>query len=47
VTGAVAVLWKHFHMIVGGGYGYYFIPGLNIPNTSRTFVPEVSLAVVL
>jgi hypothetical protein len=47
VIGGVAVLWKHFHMIVGGGYGYYFIPGLDIPNSSRTFVPDLSLAVVL
>jgi hypothetical protein len=47
VIGGVAVLWKHFHMIVGGGYGYYFIPGLNIANTSRTFVPDLSLAVIL
>ena len=33
VIGGVAVLWKHFHMIVGGGYGYYFLPG---PQTSPT-----------
>jgi hypothetical protein len=47
VIGGVAVLWKHFHLIAGGGYGYYFIPGLDIPNTSRTFVPDLSLSVVL
>jgi hypothetical protein len=47
VIGGVAVLWKHFHMIVGGGYGYYFLPGMDIPNTSKTFVPDLSLAVVL
>ncbi len=47
VIGGVAVLWKHFHMILGAGYGYYFIPGLDIPNTSKTFVPDVSLSVVL
>ena len=46
VIGGIAVLWKHFHMIVGGGYGYYFIPGMNIANTSKTFVPDLSLAVV-
>ena len=45
--GGVAVLWKHFHLIAGGGYGYYFLPGLDIPNTSRTFVPDLSLSVVL
>jgi hypothetical protein len=43
----VAVLWKHFHLIAGGGYGYYFIPGMDIPNTSKTFVPDLSLSVVL
>jgi len=46
VIGGIAVLWKHFHMIVGGGYGYYFLPGLNIANTRKTFVPDLSLAVV-
>ena len=34
-------------MVVGGGYGYYFVPGLDIANTSKTFVPDLSLAVVL
>ena len=43
----VAVLWKHFHMILGAGYGYYFVPGLDLPNTTKTFVPDASLAVVL
>jgi hypothetical protein len=47
VIGGVALLWKHFHLIAGGGYGYYFIPGLDIPNSSRTFVPDLSLAVYL
>jgi hypothetical protein len=45
--GGVAVLWKHFHMIVGAGYGHYFVPGLDIPNPKKTFVPDVSLSVVL
>jgi hypothetical protein len=45
--GGVAVLWKHFHLIVGAGYGYYFLPGLDVPNTTKTFVPDASLAVVL
>jgi hypothetical protein len=47
VIGGVAVLWKHFHLIAGAGYGYYFIPGLNVPNTTKTFVPDLSLSVVL
>jgi len=45
--GGVAVLWKHFHMILGAGYGYYFIPGLDLPNTTKTFIPDASLSVVL
>jgi hypothetical protein len=47
VIGGVAVLWKHFHLIAGAGYGYYFLPGLNVANTSKTFVPDLSLSVWL
>jgi hypothetical protein len=45
--GGVAFLWHYFHLIVGAGYGYYFLPGLDIANPKRTFVPDASLAVVL
>jgi hypothetical protein len=45
--GGVAFLWHYFHLIVGAGYGYYFVPGLDIANTKKTFVPDASLAVVL
>ena len=45
--GGVAFLWHYFHLIVGAGYGYYFVPGLDIPNTKKTIVPDASLAVVL
>ncbi len=45
--GGVAFLWHYFHLIVGAGYGYYFVPGLDIPNWKKTFVPDASLAVVL
>ena len=45
--GGIAVLWHYVHLIVGAGYGYYFVPGLDIPNTKKTFVPDASLAVVL
>ena len=45
--GGVALLWRHFHLIVGAGYGYYFVPGLDIANTKKTFVPDLSVAVVL
>lgn len=45
--GGIAVLWKHFHLIVGAGYGNYFLPGLDISNPKKTFVPDASLSVVL
>jgi hypothetical protein len=45
--GGIAVLWRYFHLIAGAGYGYYFVPGLDIANTKKTFVPDLSLAVVL
>jgi hypothetical protein len=45
--GGVAFLWHYVHLIVGAGYGYYFLPGLNIANTTKTVVPDASLAVVL
>ena len=43
----VAVLWRHFHMVLGAGYGHYFAPGLDIASPTRGFVPDASLAVVL
>jgi hypothetical protein len=45
--GGIALLWKHFHLSLGAGYGYYFVPGLDIANTRKTVVPDASLAVVL
>ncbi len=45
--GGVAFLWHYFHLILGAGYGYYFLPGLDIANTKKTVVPDASLAVVL
>jgi len=43
----VAFLWEHFRLTVGAGYGYYFVPGMDVANTRRTFVPDGSIAVVL
>ncbi len=43
----VAVLWKHFHLIAGGGYGYYFIPGMDIAIPKKSFIPDLSLSVIL
>jgi hypothetical protein len=46
-VGGVAFLWKHLQLIVGVGYGYYFIPGIDLPYPSRTVVPDASLSVML
>jgi hypothetical protein len=43
----VAVLWKYVHLIVGAGYGYYFLPGLDLAYPQKTFVPDGSLSVIL
>jgi hypothetical protein len=42
-TGGVALTWKYVGVIVGGGYGHYFLPGANLANPHTTFVPEGSL----
>jgi hypothetical protein len=47
LIGGAAFLWKHFQLIVGGGYGNYFAPGLLISNPKKTFVPDASIAVLL
>jgi hypothetical protein len=43
----VAFLWRHVHLTVGAGYGYYFIPGINLPYPNRGFVPDASLSFLL
>ena len=43
----VALLWKHFHLTAGVGYGYYFIPGMDIAYPKQTVVPDLSAAVLL
>lgn len=45
--GGFAVLWHYVHLSLGAGYGYYFVPGLDVANPKRTFVPDASIAVVL
>jgi hypothetical protein len=44
--GGVALLWKHFHAILGAGYGYYFVPGMWIASQTRSFIPDAELAVL-
>jgi hypothetical protein len=45
--GGIAVLWHYIHLTLGAGYGYYFVPGLDIANTKKTVVPDANIAVVL
>jgi hypothetical protein len=42
----VALMWRHVRLLVGAGYGYYFVPGIEIAIPGRRFVPDASLAVV-
>jgi hypothetical protein len=43
----VAFLWSRVHLSLGVGYGYYFIPGMNIAYPKQTVVPDASLAILL
>jgi hypothetical protein len=45
--GGVAFLWRHIHLILGAGYGYYFIPGLGLAYPQRMFVPDGDVSVVI
>lgn len=46
VIPGVALLWRHFHLSAGVGYGHVFIPGVDIPLTRRGIAPDLSLAVL-
>jgi hypothetical protein len=46
-VGGVAFLWRYVHLILGAGYGYYFVPGMDLAYPKRTFVPDASLSVIL
>lgn len=41
--GGVALTWKHVGVVAGGGYGHYFIPGVNLALPYNGFCPEGSL----
>ena len=45
--GGVALLWPAVRIVLGVGYGHYFIPGINIAMPDRTIVPDLSISVVL
>jgi hypothetical protein len=38
----VAFTWKHVGLMVGGGYGHFFVPGANVATRSAGFVPDGS-----
>jgi hypothetical protein len=46
VVPGVAFLWERIRLSAGVGYGNYFVPGMNIPLTERSVVPEGSFSVV-
>jgi hypothetical protein len=47
VIPGVAFSWTHVRLMVGVGYGNYFIPGIGIAMPDRSVVPDLSFAVVL
>jgi hypothetical protein len=47
VVGGIALLWPGVRVVLGAGYGNYFIPGINIAFPDRTIVPDLSVWVVL
>lgn len=46
VVPGIALLWRHVHLSAGAGYGYLFVPGVQIPLTTRGLTPDFSLAVL-
>jgi len=46
IVPAVAFLWQRIRLTAGVGYGNYFVPGMQIPLTKQSFVPEGSFSVV-
>jgi hypothetical protein len=46
IAGA-AFFWKHVRATIGLGYGYYFIPGIDIAYPKQTFFPDATLSVLL
>lgn len=45
--GGAAFIWSRVRLVVGLGYGHYFLPGIGVAIPSRSIVPDFSLAVVL
>lgn len=47
VIPGVAFLWTNVRLVVGIGYGNYFVPGIGLALPDRSIVPDLSLSVVL
>ena len=45
--GGVAFLWPAVRVVLGVGYGNYFVPGISIAMPDVTIVPDLSVSVVL
>jgi hypothetical protein len=45
--GGIALLWTHVHIVVGAGYGNYFIPGVDLAYPAPGFVPDANFSVLL
>jgi hypothetical protein len=43
VTGSIALTWKYVGVILGAGYGHYFLPGANVALQYNGVVPEGAL----
>jgi len=46
IVPAVNFLWQRFRLTAGVGYGNYFLPGMQVPLTKQSVVPELSAALV-
>jgi hypothetical protein len=46
VAGA-AFLWRYVHLVAGVGYGYFFVPGMEVAVPKQTVVPLLSASVLL
>lgn len=46
-VGGVALTWEHVRLVLGVGYGSYFVPGFEIALSDHLFFPDLSFAVVL
>jgi hypothetical protein len=46
IVPGVAFLWQRVRLIVGVGYGNYFLPGIDIALNGKGVVPQGSLSVL-